>query len=325
LVRAASRRKLAVHGPVIDLQCAVPWLEQSIDALLGCFVVPGWPEGFVPVSGVIRQYNPEEVTRSLSPGAKHLTRTEDCIDIYEEEERYWLVDDRWGMAEINLLRNQWRSWVLPQPRLDPMRVAEQAIHWPLSQLIRSRGVNLLPSAAVVRDGFAALILCPFGIEPELSAMISLGYRIISQRWTALREEDGRVALLHMPGWVERTIGPRLRSGAGHGPGWANLMEEHVGAWQNHAFCDAVIIAEPGRRPKALLREIAAADSLQALRAAWPIIELHPTRRQSQLAARLAQNCRVAELQLSRNPKDLLPLLNNLRYSSPGREEESLAA
>jgi hypothetical protein len=322
---SATQRKLAVHGPVIELECAVPAIDQAIEALLGCFVVPGWPEGFCPVVGSIRPYDTAEVTRCISPTARHLARAGDLMDIYEEGERYWLVDDRWGLAEINLLRNQWRSWIVPELKIDAIRAAEFAILWPLAQLIRRRGVHLIPAASAVRDGFAALVLCPFGIEPELSAMISAGYRVIGQRWTALREEDGRVALLHMPGRVERWVMPRLRSTASESSGWLDLMDEHDAAWQNHAFCDAVLIAEAGRRPKAHLREVAAAESSHVLRRIWPMVELHPTGRQSQIAARLAQTCRCGELQLSRNPKDLLALLNTLRYSTSDRQQHSVAA
>src|SRR5206468_3793993 len=144
-----------------------------------------------------------------------------------------------------------------------------------------------------------------------------------------------------PGRVERWVTPRLRSASdtrsepkgthsfakGYVPfesGWLDLMDEHDGAWQNHAFCDAVLIAEAGRRPKAHLREVSAAESLHVLRRIWPMVELHPARRQSQIAARLAQTCRCAELQLSRNPKDLLALLNTLRYST-SEERQPVAA
>src|SRR5206468_1045031 len=141
-----------------------------------------------------------------------------------------------------------RSWIIPDLKIDAIRAAEFAILWPLAQLIRGRGVHLIPAASAVRDGFAALMFCPFGVEPELSSLISAGFRVIGQRWTALREEDGRVALLHMPGRVERAITPRLRVGGSEAGGWFNLMEEHCGAWQNHAFCDAVLITGAGRRP-----------------------------------------------------------------------------
>jgi hypothetical protein len=316
-----SRRKLAVHGPVIDLECGVPELEPAIDALLGCFSVPTVPEGFSPVAGTIHDYDHAEVSRYLSPTARHLARIDDLLDVYEEGERFWLADDRWGMAELNLLRGHWRSWILPIPKLDAQAVAEYAILWPMAQLIRGRGIHLLPAVSAVRDGFAVLMICPFSLEPELRTMITAGYRIIGQRWTAVREEDGRLALLHVPGRVARALSPQLR-GTPSGDGrasqaeWTDLCGEHVGAWQNHAFCDAVLIAGAGRRPKAHLHELDASDAVQRLRAAWPMVELHPTRRQSQLPGRLVQSCRTAELQLSRNPKDLLALLNSLRYAPP---------
>src|SRR5690349_14810555 len=79
---SATRRKLAVHGPVIELECAVPAIDEALEALLGCFVVPGWPEGFSPVIGSIRPYDTAEVSRCISPTAKHLARTNDLVDIY---------------------------------------------------------------------------------------------------------------------------------------------------------------------------------------------------------------------------------------------------
>src|SRR2546421_1255110 len=172
-----SRRKLAVHGPVIDLQCTVAELEQTIELLVGSFQVPTWPDGFTPLCGTIHPYEQAEVARHLSPTAQHLVRTANLLDIYNEGERFWLVDDRWGMAEINLLRGSWRSWILPNPSLDRLTVVEQSLIWPLAQLIRAKGVNLLPAVSVVRDGFAVLLICPFGLEPELTMLTSNGYRI----------------------------------------------------------------------------------------------------------------------------------------------------
>ena len=40
-----------------------------------------------------------------------------------DAERFWLVDDRWGIAELNLLRGRWRAWVLPRPGVDATTVA----------------------------------------------------------------------------------------------------------------------------------------------------------------------------------------------------------
>jgi hypothetical protein len=233
--------------------------------------------------------------------------------VYEEGERYWLVDERWGLAEVNLLKGQWRSWVLPGPalKLDPLRCAERAVLWPLAQLTRARGVHLLPAVAAVRDGWAVLILCPFSLEPELRAMIRDGYRIVGQRWTAVREEEGRLALLHMPGRVERPGAAHLRSAADDDT-WLDLTAGRGWARQEHAFCDAVLIAEPGRRGCAEARELSPAEAAAHLRRAWPLPDVHAGRRASHLPALLSRQCRCASAQLSRDPKENLELLAAMR-------------
>ncbi|HWE96606.1 MAG TPA: hypothetical protein VG269_21785 [Tepidisphaeraceae bacterium] len=308
----STRLKFALHGPAVVLDNAVPALDAAIDSLLAPFAVPGWPEGFLPASGVIRPFDQSEVQRCLSPTARHLTRTPGLMDIYEEGERFWIADDRWGIAEINLLRAQWRSWILPRPALDPFRIVEAAILWPLAQLLRSRGVHLLPATSAVRDGFAFLLICPFSPDPELTALTTEGYKIIGRRWTALREEDGRVALLHLPGWAPNRTTPSLRLSLHTRSPWKESAPGLPTPWQNHAFCDAVLIGEAARRPSASLKETSPAEAAQFLRQSWPILELHPARRQSVMPARLSQGCTCHALQLSQNPKDLPPLLHLLR-------------
>ena len=78
--------------------------------------------------------------------------------------------------------------------------------------------------------------------------------------------------------------------------------------RERAVCHAVLAAEHGRRPKASLREMDRSSSARLLRRAWPIPDLHPNRRHSQLANRLADTCRCFDVQLSRIPRDLLALL-----------------
>jgi hypothetical protein len=219
------------------------------------------------------------------------------------------------MAEVNLLRGQWRSWVLPRPTLDPVRCAEWAVLWPMAQLLRGRGLHLLPAMSAVRDGWAVLILGAGGLGPELSAMLEAGYRLIGQRWTAVREEEGRLALLHLPGRVERA-GPRFGGaslgacGAG-ASAWMDLTGGQPHSHQNHAFCDAVLVAAPGRRPCPAVRDLPPSEALALLRKSWPIAELHPTRRSGPLPGKLARLCRCAEVQLSRDPRDLPALLELL--------------
>jgi hypothetical protein len=252
------------------------------------------------------------------------------LELYEEGERFWLIDDRWGLSEINLLKGQWQSWILPEPSVDAVRIVEQAIQWPLAQLLRRRGLTMIPAASVVRGEFAMLLICPFGIEPELAALMRAGFKIIGQQWTALREEDGRIALLHLPGVVERVAPPRLRAASdqtkdgspflsGSVPAshcmWIDLTAEHCGATQHHAFVDAVVIIDRARRPLPALKPVARTSAQPTLRSAWPIVELHPQRRHGQVPAKLAQQCPLFECQLSRHPDDLLAMIDQIRSDS----------
>ena len=172
-------------------------------------------------------------------------------------------------------------------------MAESAVVWPIAQLLRTKGLHLLPAVSVARDGWAALIVAPFGIEPELGVLVDAGYAVVGQRWTAVREEDDRVALLHLPGWVERAVAPRLRylgvdavqDGDG-GDARVDLTAGNPLAQQNHAFCSVVLIAEPGRRPAAHLRDLPTAAAANMLRRSWPLVDLQPDRKAVQLCRQL---------------------------------------
>jgi hypothetical protein len=281
------------------------------------FLVSGWPEGFVPTEGTIKPFDAAEVNRRLSSTAIPLHDTAGKLEVYAERERFWLVDDRWGLAEINLLKSQWRAWILPSPSIEPVGVAEMAVMWPMAQLLRAKGLYLLPAVSVVRDHWGLLLISPFGIQAELKALVRAGFKVIGQQWTALREEDGRIAMLHMPGRIERGNSRRVKSltSLGAGPSeWTDLAAEVPGVTQFHAFCDAAIFVEAGRRPESWIRPVAP-DNIQAtLRRHWPIDELHPLRRQSRLMSQVAAKCRLFEARLSRNPEDLLGHLDNMRYS-----------
>ena len=167
---------------------------------------------------------------------------------------------------------------------------------------------VVPAASVSLAGKTFLILSPFGIEAELSALIRGGYRIIGQSWTAIREESGRFSLLHLPGYIERTVPPGMRMSAEPIATWVDLMQEYAGAEQQQGWCDAVLIVDPGRRPQASLRPLDRGRAVQVLRSAWPIFELHPNRRHGQLPARIGQKTPCYQLHLSRQPKDLLKML-----------------
>ncbi|MCS7034848.1 MAG: hypothetical protein NZ561_12770, partial [Phycisphaerae bacterium] len=194
--------RLNLHGLAVRVTCQVPELNWPLHAALGEFTTADWPEGFQPLPGLIQPYEESVVLRHLCPDARPLPAGDELIDLYEHGDRFWLVDDRWGLCEIDLLKRNWTSWIIPQPRLNRREVVEAAVLWPLAQLLPSRGLTLVPAVGLSRGGLGVLIISPFGIEPELSVLLEAGWSLIGSRWTALREEDGRVAMLHLPGGLE---------------------------------------------------------------------------------------------------------------------------
>lgn len=312
-------QRINLHAAAVGLTSFVPALSMQIEHLFGEFRASAWPERAVPISGTIWPYEQSHVLKHLSPTARRVaTPGYGLLELYEEGERFWLVDDRWGLAEINLLKGQWRSWILPAPALDTVRCVRQAVLWPMAQLLRARGLYLLPAASVSFADRSFLILSPFGIEPELTALIRGGWRVIGQSWTALREDEaGRFTMLHLPGYVERPVPPGMRLSHGDAaPTWVDLMQEHTAAEQRQGRCDAVLVVDPGRRPQADVRPLDRPHGSQALRAAWPVFELHPNRRHGQLPSRLAAKVPTYQLHLSREPHDLLKILTELKTSPP---------
>lgn len=308
--------RFALHGSAIGISSAVKLLAAQVEHLFGEFRVKQWPSRVVPVTGTIWPYEQSHVLKHLSQNARRVTTAgSELLELYEDEERFWLVDDRWGIAEMNLLKGQWRSWVLPKPAIDETRVAEMAILWPMAQLLRARGIYLLPAASVAFVDRSFLLISPFGIEPELTTLIRGGYRLIGQSWTAMRERDGRFELMNFPGQVERPIPPGIRLASGDpAPRWIDLMREFAGVEQRQGWCDAVLITTGGRRASASLRPLDRGSAAQVLRGAWPMFELHPSRRHGQLPARLSQKVPCYQLTLSREPRDLLRILANLPTS-----------
>jgi hypothetical protein len=314
--RALTHRKYAIHGLAVEILSEVQSLDDPVASWLEPFETDALPDGGCRTSGAVRPYDGHDVMRHLSPTATPVATPGQLLELYQEAERFWLVDDRWGLSEINVLKGSWRSWILPHPTLDPVRVAEMAVLWPMAQILRQKGLYLLPAAAAVRGDFAVLLLSPFNLEGELRALISAGYDIVGQRWTAVREDAGRIELLQMPGQIERESSPRLREAApGLAPRWVDLTYEYCGVVRHSAFCDAVLAVEPGRRPNAHVTQVSGQRASDHLRRAWPIAELHPFRRHGQLPIKLAQLTRCYQAQLSRRPEDLLVLLDSIRSPS----------
>lgn len=309
----ANRRQLRLHGFPIELECHVPALEPTLGRLLGSFASRDGGQDGAITRGFVHAYEGPSVARRLSPAAIPLHRPGDLTELYAEAERSWLIDERWGMSEVNLFKGQFKSWILPQPNVDAVRLAELAVLRPLAMLLKYKGLHLLPAAAISREDFAALVITPFGLDRELAKALDARYRIIGQRWTAVREDDGRCMLLAMPGMVQqRPASP------GATPEWIDLTATNPLSVQPQAYCSAVLAIDSGRRPRASLQAWSVEDAAMVLRLAWPVPELHPQRRCGQLATRLAQVCPCYRVQLSHDPAEWVSLLESLRSAIPAR-------
>ena len=308
-------RRLAIHGSLVEIDCKVPAFEPTLGRLLGSFAARDWPGGSSAMHGEILPYDQAEVVRRMPPAAQPLHRPGDLTEIYALDERAWIIDERWGLCEINVLRGQWRSWILPQVQIDPVKLADNVVFRPLAQLLKNRGLHLVQAISVARSHFAVLILCPFDLDQELAAMLAKGYRVLGQRWTCVHEEKDKIELLHMPGLVRQKQGSSSAPEAANQ--WVDLTAINPAAGMQHAKCTAVIVVNAGRRSKPTLREWSAVDAATVLRLSWPIPELHPQRRQthSQIATRLAQLCPCFQLQLTRDPTDLPSLVESIRSAS----------
>src|SRR5204863_3037627 len=106
------------------------------------------------------------------------------------------------------------------------------------------------------------------LEEELKSLIRAGYKIVGPRWTALREEDGRVALLRIPGSIQRD--DALPSIATSGPGWTDITARQPWAECRHAFASAVVAIAPARGAKVIGRQVEAEHATALIRHAWPM-------------------------------------------------------
>jgi hypothetical protein len=312
--RGGESVKLSLHGPGVELTCDVPSVRSRLAQVLGRFQVDDLPETLGLIRGSIKPYNEAEVIRRLPLMAQPLHRSGELTEIYAHEERFWTIDDRWGMCEINLLRGQWQSWILGQAKIDSMRLLDAAVLWPMAQLLKHRGLHLVPAPSVVRDGLGIIFLSPVGLGPELAMLMAGGFRLIGQRWTILREQQGNIELLHVPGAVERQAAAPFGQVDSE---WEDLSTHRADSEQRHAMCSAAMIVEAARRPRAHLDLLEAEDAANLLRRAWPIPELHLQRRHGHFAVQLSQISPSFRLQLSREPRDILMLMNSLQTAAAG--------
>ena len=170
----AKRHCYSIHGMPLCVETSLHAVQRDIDQLIGA-----WRAGILPplsssgheIRGIIKPFDLAEISRHVSPKAATIPVADDLIELYGQDDRYWLVDERWGMCEINLLKRQWRSWVLPAPNIDPVRRAEAAVLWPAAQLMRMHGIELLAAISIERGGWGGLIIAPYPIRAELSHLM----------------------------------------------------------------------------------------------------------------------------------------------------------
>lgn len=316
---AATRFRFSIHGQCVELTCQAPEILEAIHHALGEFAIPAPASaGLGAISGSIRPYDAEEVVKHLSATATRVAGTSELLEIYEQDERFWRVDDRWGICELNLIKGQFRSWILDRTAAirNKNTIVDNAVMWPLSQLLRPRGLSLVSAAAVVREGWGAMVLSPFSIEPELRVLTRAGWKLVGQSWTAIREERGNIVMLPMPGSLERSTTMSMGGVTFKQAPRVDLAAEFFGCRAERAGLDAILLVAPGRRPLPDLRAVMPGNALAALRRDWPIAELHPHRRHGQLMARIAQRTPVFDIQLSRNARDMLAIVELARQYRP---------
>jgi hypothetical protein len=308
-----------VHGAPIRLQAMVDPFAGELQAMLGDFADGDSDMSATLATGSVRPFDAEEVSRCVSSEAQPVPGLDDLIELYVHGERYWLVDDRWGICEVNLLKRQWRSWILPSIMLESIHLLEAAVLWPMAQLLRGRGLELLPAISVENNGWGALVIAPYGIAGELECLLRSGYRLIGQHWTALRAAGNRVSLMHLPGKVRMPAKPgalidsfRRNSVCGNS-NWRDLSVDFPAHISHRAWCQAVFVVAPGRRSVTRGRDAAGSDAIQLLRHAWPIIELPINRRrQNDAASLLAKNSVCMSVELSRKPDHLARMMEGVR-------------
>ena len=232
------------------------------------------------IEGMVSPFAESDVLRHVSADAVRVEGIDPLLELYRSGERFWLVDERWGLCELNLLKRSWRSWILADTPLDDRALFEASVLWPVAQLCRGRGLHLIPASAVGRDGRGVLILSPFDVKPELDALAGRGVGVIGRRWVCLRELAGGDVTLLSPTRPSTPFACRLV---------------------------LVVVVEPMRRQQASVRPINATVGRETIKERWPL-PLLGGGGVNRLAAVLARSCAVHRVRLGRSGDDLASML-----------------
>lgn len=311
--RATRPVRFTLHGHAVSLLIEAPGLARVANAHLERLITPDAPPTIPTIDGAVLQYRETDVLRHVSRDAVAVVEGDPhyhpLLEMFRSRDggRWWLVDERWGLCEIDLVGRQWRSFVLPEPSVDPVNLFEAAVWWPVAQLLRGVGLPLIPAASFGHNGRGVLILSRASLGPELLALPQHGIGIVGQRWTALREEpDGRVSLLAVPGLTSTRQPNRPLSIASDSlDDWFNASTLLAA---NQVRCDLILIAEPMRRARAAAFPLTTAEALRQVKLAWPIPPVGSAGVLNPLPARLARGRSVHRVQLGRDGNDLARLL-----------------
>ena len=84
-------KDLSLHGPAVEIECAVPALDPAIDRLFAPFMDISSAPGLPPLRGTIQPYCQLQVSHSISPSARRIanrTGHGEPLEIHEEGERF---------------------------------------------------------------------------------------------------------------------------------------------------------------------------------------------------------------------------------------------
>jgi hypothetical protein len=251
--------------------------------------------------GAIHPFDSKAALANVSAAARSAGSNDPPLDVFVDGDRLWLVDDAWGLCEVDLGRQAWQSWMLPGAARDPGACLARGVMMPLACLLARRGLALVPAAAVARGSQASLILAPFPIHYELEELLRAGFRLIASDWTLLRTAGDGVEMLRVGSITSR-----------------DLSAEYCGTSQQRAMLDTVLIIDPARRGTSRVATLSAGDAAAYIRRSLPLPELPTLPALAQLPARLARSAAAYRVQLALNPRDLRDLLLTVMQGSTSK-------
>ena len=266
---------ISLHGHGVRLRIDHPVVARPAARVLATLAEEALP--FEPIEGEVADFVHKRVMRHVADDAVRVHPGEPghhpLYELFRSPagDRWWQVDERWGLSEIDLVRGRWRSFVLPAPRIDAMRLFEATVWWPMAHLLAGRGLHLVPASSLAGpDGGGTLILSP-GNDDREAAAAGPPVRVVGARWTAIRQDLRGLDLLAMPGSPLGSLDKRplrLHTDVAY-------FSPRCQATCRRARCRQILIATPDRGDSISSTPILGTGRLAALRRAWPMPTLSP--------------------------------------------------